>query len=182
MRVLHAFISGITRLNDFLGRWFSYLIFVISALLLLEVGMRYLLGAPTVWTNELSQLMFGTYAVMSGGYVMAHRGHVNVDLLYSHFPVRGQAWLDVFTSVLMFVFLFALLYFGYSMAMESIKSLETSYSAWNPPVWPVKAALPIATLLLLLQCVAKFLGDLAVALNLAKPEDVRIKLEDEHEH
>ncbi|ASK36130.1 TRAP transporter small permease subunit [Alloalcanivorax mobilis] len=182
MRVLSSFINGVTRLNDFLGRWFSYLILVIFALLILEVGLRYIMGAPTVWTNELSQLLFGVYAVMSGGYVMAHRGHVNVDLLYSHLSVRAQAWLDVFTSVLMFIFLFALLYFGISMAMESIQSLETSYSAWNPPIWPVKAALPIATALLTLQCLAKLLGDLAVALNLAKPEDVRLELEGDNEH
>lgn len=178
MRLLQSYTSGISRLNDFLGRWFSYLIFIISALLLLEVGLRYVFNSPTVWANELSQLLFGVYGVMAGGYVMAHRGHVNVDLLYSHLSPRTQAWVDVFTSALMFIFLIALLYFGCSMAMESIRNLETSFSAWNPPVWPVKAMLPIGTVLLLLQGIAKFLGDLAIALNLAKPEDFHVELED----
>lgn len=166
MRLIHAYINGITRLNNLIGRWAAYLIFVIFLLLIAEVFMRYLLSAPTSWTNELGQMLFGIYIVLSGGYVMAQRGHVNVDLLYSSLSRRTQAWLDIFTSSMFFLFTAALLYFGSSMAWESVQSMETSYSAWNPPIWPIKLAIPIGTTLLLLQGVAKLLEDILVALNL----------------
>lgn len=158
-----AFVNGITRLNDFIGRWISYLVYGMFALLILEVFFRYLLRGPTVWTNELSQMLFGLYTIMAGGYIMAHREHVNVDLLYSTLPRRTQAWVDVFTSIMFFVFTLALLYFGSSMAWESMENMETSFSAWNPPVWPIKLAIPLGTALLLLQGVAKLLDDIAVA-------------------
>src|SRR5690554_4175761 len=105
MSVLTAFISGVTRLNDFVGRWIALLVFAMFAFLLLEVGFRYLLNAPTVWTNELTQMLFGVYAVMSGGYIMAHRGHVNVDLLHSTLKLRAQGFVDIFTSILFFIFM-----------------------------------------------------------------------------
>ncbi len=96
--MIAAFMRGVTRLNDFIGRWVALLIFAMFAFLLLEVGFRYLFNSPTVWTNELTQMLFGIYAVMSGGYIMAHRGHVNVDLLHSHLRPRKRAVLDIVTS------------------------------------------------------------------------------------
>ena len=163
MRLTSAFIDGITRLNDFIGRWISYLVYGMFALLILEVFFRYVLGGPTVWTNELSQMLFGLYTIMAGGYIMAHREHVNVDLLYAALPRRTQAVIDIFTSVIFFLFTLALLYFGGSMAWESIQGMETSFSAWNPPVWPIKLAIPLGTALLLLQGIGKLCDDIAVA-------------------
>jgi len=166
MNVMTTFIRGVTRLNDFVGRWIALLIFAMFAFLLLEVGFRYLLNAPTVWTNELTQMLFGVYAVMSGGYIMAHRGHVNVDLLHSQLSPRKRAFMDIVTSSIFFIFTLALLWFGIDMATESIAGWETSYSAWNPPIWPVKLAIPIGTGLLVLQGLAKLLEDIAIAFNL----------------
>lgn len=180
MRALTAFMNGVTRLNDFVGRWVALLVFAMFIFLLLEVCFRYLMNSPTVWTNELTQMLFGVYAIMSGGYIMAHRGHVNVDLLYSHLGPRVQAALDVFTSIMFFAFTLALFYFGYDMASQSVASWETSYSAWNPPIWPVKVAIPLGTGLLVLQGVVKLLEDIAIAFNLDyyKPENREDEQED----
>ncbi|WP_297797701.1 TRAP transporter small permease subunit [uncultured Marinobacter sp.] len=167
MGVLTAFMRGVTRLNEVIGRGIALIVFAMFVFLIMEVAFRYLFNSPTVWTNELTQMLFGIYAVMSGGYIMAHRGHVNVDLLHSHLPPRGRAILDILTSVVFFIFTLALLYFGYDMASESIASWETSYSAWNPPIWPVKAAIPLGTGLLVLQGIVKLLEDIAVAFNLS---------------
>ncbi|WP_336367623.1 TRAP transporter small permease subunit [Marinobacter sp. C2H3] len=166
MSVLSAFMKGITRLNEHIGRWIALLVFVMFALLLLEVGLRYLFNSPTVWTNELTQLIFGVYAVMSGGYIMVHRGHVNVDLIHSQLSPRRRALLDIATSVVFFIFTLALLWFGIEMARESMSTWETSFSAWNPPIWPVKLAIPVGTGLLALQGLVKLLQDIAIAFDL----------------
>lgn len=171
--MIAAFMRGVSRLNDVVGRWIALLVFAMFAFLLLEVAFRYLFNSPTVWTNELTQMLFGIYAVMSGGYIMAHRGHVNVDLLHSHLAPRKRAVLDIVTSTVFFIFTLALLWFGIDMARESMSSWETSYSAWNPPIWPVKLAIPVGTALLVLQGLVKLLEDIAVAFNLGyyTPED-----------
>ncbi|PHQ25972.1 ABC transporter substrate-binding protein [Marinobacter guineae] len=178
MSVLTTFMRGVTRLNDFIGRGIALLVFAMFGFLLLEVGFRYLLNSPTVWTNELSQMLFGVYAIMSGGYIMAHRGHVNVDLLHSHLAPRKRAVMDIITSVVFFIFTLALLWFGIDVASESIASWETSYSAWNPPVWPVKLAIPIGTGLLVLQGLVKLLEDIAIAFNLDYYQPAREEPED----
>ena len=165
MQATIAVLRGITRLNDVIGRWVSLLILVIFVLLIAEIGFRYVVGAPMVWTGELTQMVFGVYAVLSGGYILAHGGHVNVDLIYSRFSARTKAILDLFTSVRFFLFVGALLYFGSSLAYESMEFWEHSQSAWNPPIWPVKLMIPVSAFLILLQGIVKLARDICVVLD-----------------
>src|SRR5690554_5617434 len=167
MSVVSAFMKGVTRLNEYVGRCIALIVFPMFVFLILEVALRYFFNSPSVWTNELTQLLFGVYAVLSGGYLMAHKGHVNVDLIYAALSRRQQAALDIVTSVLFFIFVFALVYFALDMATESFESRETSYSAWDPPIWPVKACIAIGSILLALQGVVRLLEDIAIAFNLS---------------
>ncbi len=172
MRALFFTMRSINRINEWSGRLVSLAILPIFALLVLEILVRLATGSPLVWTGELTQLLFGVYAVLSGGYILAHREHVNVDLLFSRFSRRGQATIDIFTAMLMFLFTGALVYFGSSLAYESISFLERSQSAWNPPIWPAKLAIPIGAVLLLLQGLVKFVQDIMTALDLPLPADL----------
>lgn len=170
MRFLQLYIDGITRLNFWIGKWISRIIILICLLLVMEVFFRHLAGAPKVWTSELAQLLFGVYAALSGGYILARHGHVKVDIIYNAFSTRQKAILDLCTSFLFFIFTAALLYFGTSLAYEAISFWERSQSAWDPPVWPVKMAIPVGAALMLLQGIAKFLEDALIALSL-RPSD-----------
>ncbi|NLO80625.1 MAG: TRAP transporter small permease subunit [Xanthomonadaceae bacterium] len=160
MRYLNGLLSGITWLNERLGRWFvAYLVFVMFFLLLIEVVARYVLAAPTIWATELTQMIFGAYIMLSGGYLLVHRRHVSVDIFYSRFSPRTRAATDIATSVFFFIFMLVLLKEGWTMAEEAISTLETSHSAWNPPIWPLKLLIPIGALLLLLQGIVKLVQD-----------------------
>lgn len=165
MRAICAFINGITKLNEWVGRIIAFLVVPIFVFILIEVFLRYLFNSPTVWTNEFTQMLFGAYTVLSGGYILAHRGHVNVDIFLATRSIRTQAVINVFTSFLMFVFVMAFGWFGYEMAKESMETWETSFSAWNPPIWPVKLAIPVGAALLFLQGVVKLIQDIAIALG-----------------
>lgn len=169
MRALYVFMRAVTRINEWVGTKISYLILPMFVLLLAEVFLRYFLGAPAVWTNELAQLLFGVYAVLAGGYLLASHGHANVDLLYNTFPPRARAVVDLLTSVLFFVFAGALLYYGTELALESMETWERSQSAWNPYIWPVKLVIPVSALLLLLQGIVKLLQDAMVVFGLEPP-------------
>ncbi|RJR50178.1 MAG: TRAP transporter small permease subunit [Desulfobacteraceae bacterium] len=131
-------------------------------ILLLEIFARYLFNSPSVWANELTQMLFGAYVVLSGGHLLWRGGHVGVDILYSRLAPRVKALLDVITSILFFAFCVMMVYFGGSLAWESLARLEHSQSAWNPPVYPVKLTIPIGAILLLLQGVAKLIRDILI--------------------
>jgi len=104
MSLLKAFLKIINAVNDWVGNLLSYFLFLFFALLFMEVILRYFFNSPTVWANELAQMLFGAYAILAGGYILRTGGHVNVDILYSHLSKKSKAGLDIFTSILFFLF------------------------------------------------------------------------------
>jgi len=140
----------------------AYSVLLIFVLLMIEVIRRYLLNSPTVWANELTQMIFGAYAVLGGGYILAAGGHVNVDIVFSRLSRKSQAKIDIVTFFLFFLFCMMMLYYGGSLAWEALTMLESSASAWDPPVWPIKLTIPLGALLLFLQGVAKLIRDIMI--------------------
>ena len=166
MSFLKAFLKFINAVNDQVGNLLSYFLFFFFALLFMEVILRYFFNSPTVWANELAQLLFGAYAILAGGYILRTGGHVNVDILYSRLSIKSKAALDIFTSILFFLFCGMLLIYGGSLAWDSLARFEHSQSAWNPPLYPAKLMIPLAALLLLLQGLAKLIRDICIFLGI----------------
>ena len=151
MKILDWAVDIIDATNDWVGKIFSFAVLLMFALVIMEVFFRYLFNSPTVWTNELTQMIFGAYIILSGGYILKKGGHVNVDIVFSHLSPRGQAILNIITFPVFLAFGGMMLVYGYSLALDSLTILEHSESAWNPPIYPVKMMIPIGALLLILQ-------------------------------
>lgn len=163
VRKLLAVLDFIDATNDWVGRVLWFGIIVMSLLVLSEVARRYIFNAPTVWGNELTQLTFAVYVVLSGGHVLRWGGHVNVDILYSRFSARTRAIIDICTFGLFLLFCGMMLIYGGSLAWESVSIWEHSNSAWGVALYPFKMAIPLGALLLLLQGLAKLVRDILTA-------------------
>jgi TRAP-type mannitol/chloroaromatic compound transport system permease small subunit len=155
-----AILGFIDALNDWVGKILSFGVLAMFLLVLSEVIRRYFFNAPTVWGNELTQLIFGMYVILSGGHILRWGGHVNVDILYSRIGSKTKAVVDIITFFLFFLFCGMMLLYGGSLAWESLSILERSNSAWEVPLYPWKMMIPIGALLLLLQGVAKLIRDI----------------------
>ncbi len=170
MQTINAVLRFIDDLNDWIGKILSYAVFIMFVLVLSEVVRRYFFNSPTVWANELTQLVFGVYVILSGGYILRWGGHVNVDIFYSTLSDRWKAILDIFTSTIFFLFCGMLFVYGGSLAWESLSNFEHSRSAWNPPLYPFKLCIPLAMILLMLQGIAKLIRDIYTLIH-GKPLD-----------
>jgi TRAP-type mannitol/chloroaromatic compound transport system permease small subunit len=58
------------------------------------------------------------------------------------------------------------------MAWDSAAQLETSSSMWNPHIWPVKVAIPIAGILLLLQGLVRIASDIRTVMGLENDPEI----------
>jgi TRAP-type mannitol/chloroaromatic compound transport system permease small subunit len=167
MGALNAFARAVTSVNVWIGRGVSYVVLILFLLLLGDVIMRYLTESPISWSSQASKMIFGVYAIIGGGYLLARRAHVNVDLFYGNFSRRRQALVDILTSVLFFLFLGVLLKESYLMAEESIQGFEVSYeTTWRVWIWPSKSMIVVAAVLLLLQGIVKLIADLMIFIGI----------------
>jgi len=152
-----AFVRLVTGVNRLLFFAAAGLMAVVIPAMLYEVTSRYGFDAPTVWGMELATLLFGPYFLLGGPYLLHQGGHVNLDLVHRRLPARWRRAVDLLNFPVIVFFCGVLLVYSWPLAVQSWEFGETSFSAWNPPVWPFKFAIPLAVLLMLLQALAEFL-------------------------
>ena len=157
------FCDSIDRLNSWVGRFFALSIFVVVFAVLYEVFARTAFGQATIWSNETTIYLSAAAYVIGGGYALAHRRHVRIDVIFDRLSPSTRAKLDLFTFIFFFIYVGALIWVGSTLAWTSFLQGEGTGTPWNPRIWPVKFAIPIAGVLLLLQGISNLLRDLGVA-------------------
>lgn len=131
--------------------------------LVFEVLSRYVFGAPTFWAFEVSYMLMGSIFVLSMGYALKIRQHVNVDLLYSKLPPRGKAISDLIGYSLLIVVIGWMTVELFNTAHQAYLSGEMSgKSAWNPVIWPSRAVWCLGFLILWMQSIAELVKSATV--------------------
>ncbi len=126
-----------------------------------EVVARYVFNSPTNWAHEAMFLMFGMQYLIAGGFCLRENAHVRVDVLYTHLSERGKALADLITSVFFFIFTVTLLVTGWIFFHDAWSAQEVSFTEWGIQYYPVKFALPLGAVLLLLQGIVRLFNDVA---------------------
>lgn len=157
LKAIRLYARAITGLNRMLFTLSATLMAIIVPVMMFEVVSRYVFNAPTTWGMELAILLFGPYFLLGGPYLLHLGGHVNLDLFHRRLAPKARRIMDGFHFIIIIMFCMILLYYAWPLAMQSFEYRETSFSAWNPPVWPYKFAVPAAVLLLALQSLAELM-------------------------
>jgi len=165
MQFIKRFLYTVDNINDWTGKSVSYLMPVFVLFISCEVMLRYVVNSPTIWINESVLLVYGAYILLAAGCTLLYNAHIKIDILYSRWPPRTQAIVDIVTSTFFFVFVGVFLWKGAEMAWMSIQHLEHSQSYFRPVVYPTKLSIPIAAFLILLQGVAKLIRDITLAIT-----------------
>lgn len=147
------------RISVWVGKAASWLIIFLMVVICIEVFKRYLLGTPTAWIFDLSNIVYGTTFMLAGAYALAQGGHVRGDFFYANMKPRTQAGFDLVLYFLLFIpGILALVYAGWEYAGDAWRIHEHSNTtADGPPVYHFKTVIPIAGALMLLQGVAEML-------------------------
>lgn len=155
--LVSTYIRAVTMLTRAAFHFAALLIYAIVPVMLIDVVMRYAFGHPTDWGMELAVLLFGPYFLLAGPYVLHLKGHVAMDILRQQLSTSVNRVLDLLNIPVIVAFAAILLAYALPLAIDSFNYGETSFSAWNPPIWWTKAAVPLSLFLMMLQAIAEFL-------------------------
>lgn len=147
-------IRAIEKISDWSGTFVAYWIVLAVFVYYYEVIARYVFNSPTNWAHEAMFLMFGAQYLLSGAATLRDGKHVRVDVVYARFSVRTRAWIDIATSLAFFIFVVTLIVTGFFFAMDAVEVMEVSFTEWAIQYWPIKFAIMIGGILILLQGVA----------------------------
>ena len=162
-RPIVAFVRVVDAVNYRVGRFAMYLIFAMAAVLLASTGSRLLFGVPINWALEMSQFILSAYYLLGGAYALQMGSHVRMDLFYDRLSARKRAVTDAVTILFVIFYLVVLFWGGLSSTEYAIVYKQQNYSAWGPVLWPIKVVMTFGVFLMLLQCIATFFKDIAIA-------------------
>ena len=163
-----SFVSLWSRASDLGGVLGGVFLFCLVLLTLYEVVMRYIFNSPTTWSLDLSIyfLVWMTFVAMAKTQKGKH--NVHVDLLVSRISGRKHAILSLLTSTLFLAATGLMLYYSVELVRDAITRGETSIGLWVHPIWPVKLALPVGTLLLFVWLAVEWVQKASAALDAAR--------------
>ena len=152
-------IRGISAISEFAGKAAAWLILPLAFSIGYEVFARYVFSAPTTWAFDTSLMMYGAYFMLASAYTLSRNSHVRGDIFYRKWSDRTQAIIDLTLYILVFFpAMLALVWVGFDFFRDSFLIRETSaFSPYRRPIYPLKAVIPVAAFLLLIQGVAQML-------------------------
>jgi TRAP-type mannitol/chloroaromatic compound transport system permease small subunit len=156
---MRKYLFVVDKISTFVGKTFSWLIVSLTFLITYEIFSRYALNAPHAYAFDIMLQMYGTLFMMAGAYTLSRNGHVRGDVLYSFFPPRAQAALDLTLYIFFFLpGIVALCWAGYVYAADSWRILEhSSITAEGPPIYQFKTVIPVAGAFMLVQGIVEMI-------------------------
>ena len=85
---------------------------VMVALTCWQVFTRYVLGAPSTWSEELVGYLFAWMALFGACLVTGERGHMNIPILVDMAPGAGKKALLCLAEIIAFLFSAVILVYG----------------------------------------------------------------------
>ena len=162
---LLATIRAIDKFTDRSGTVISWLTIILVFAVSYEVIARYAFNAPTIWVFDVTYMTYGTLFMLGAAYALHKGAHIRTDFFWEAFSIRKKGLIDSI-SYLLFFFpsLAVILVISGHEALYSWGINETSdQTAWRPILWPFKAVVPLACLLLIVQGISEFLKSLYMA-------------------
>ena len=167
MQAIKTFIRFADGLNERVGTIVSWLTTVLVIVVCYDVFTRYLLKNSLVAVQELQWHLFALIFLIGAAYSLKHDKHVRVDVFYSQFSPRKQAWINFIGSLLFLIpFCIIVIISSQTFVANAFRIGEISPDPGGLPArWILKAAIPIGFVLLLIQGLALACRSLLTILN-----------------
>jgi len=164
-RSLSRFVRGVGAVNEVVGVFAMYSLFVMMGILTYAVISNIILKSPAFWVMEMAQFSMAAYYLLGGGYSLKDGAQVRMDVFYEKFGPRARAIVDSITGLLLLFYLAFLVYGGISSTLYALEYSQKNFSAWGPPMAPIKIIMVAGIALMFLQALALWLRDTARALG-----------------
>jgi TRAP-type mannitol/chloroaromatic compound transport system permease small subunit len=150
-------IRVIDKFTDTTGTWVAWLNVPLVLAVSFEVVSRYAFNAPTIWSFDVTYMLYGTIFMLGSAYALHKGAHIRTDFFFEKWSTRTRGVIDsVAYIVFFFPSIFVFLLVSGAEGWYAFEIGETSeQTPWRPLLWPFKWVVPLACLLLLIQGISE---------------------------
>jgi len=163
--------SFVARPVSVIAQWFTALAALLVLVVLFSVAysvvLRYGLGKPITWTDELTGYLVVAMVVLGATGTLLRNEHISVDLLTARLKPAGRHLVEIWSMACISLVCIAWLYSGWRMVRYSYQFGMRSEGYLSTPMWIPQAAFMMGISLLLVAALARLLS----LLRRGKPTD-----------
>jgi TRAP-type C4-dicarboxylate transport system permease small subunit len=141
---------------------------IITLNVLWQVASRYLLRAPSPFTDELARFLLIWISLLGASYVSGKQLHLAIDLLPSRLEGRRQRRLQAFIQLLIALFALLVMVWGGLKLVYITLVLGQISPALNIPLGWVYSVLPLSGLLIAYYSLSNLFAPPPAAVQLGK--------------
>ena len=147
----------IDKFTDTTGTWVAWLNVPLVLAVAYEVAARYVFDAPTIWSFDVTYMLYGTIFMLGSAYALHKGAHIRTDFFFEKWSVRTKGMID---SIAFLAFFFPSIFVFFLVSGQegwyAFQIGETSeQTPWRPILWPFKMVVPLTCVLLLVQGVSE---------------------------
>jgi TRAP-type mannitol/chloroaromatic compound transport system permease small subunit len=150
-------VQVIDKFTDTTGGWIAWLSVPLVLAVTYEVLARYAFDAPTIWSFDVTYMLYGTLFMLGAAYALHKGAHIRTDFFFEKWSIKTKGIIDSVAYIVFFFPAFITFFFvSWNEAFYAWQINETSeQTPWRPILWPFKMVVPLACALLLVQGVSE---------------------------
>ncbi len=162
MAALLRLSQRIDALNEFVGRWVSWLILAAVLISAVNAVMRKAFSISSNAYLEIQWYLFAAVFLLAAGYTLLRQEHVKIDVVLSRFSKRTQIKVEIFGLVCFLLpFVVTVVALVWPLVAKAWATGEMSSNAGGLIRWPVYAMVPLGFGLLGLQTLSELVKRIA---------------------
>lgn len=146
----------VTFLHERVEALLMWLVYPLVGVMVAEIIARYVFLRPLPWARDVSLWLFAVPFMLAIAHYYNKRSHISAeDLVYAFKLTDGQrAFIDLVHNVILLSIAGFIFCPAVQAVMQSFRLRELSaMTTWRPIIWPFRAVIPAAMLLLGVQAV-----------------------------
>ena len=160
---LRRYVRTVDRVNQGVGLFAMYLLFFMMAVLTYAMISNVVFKSPASWVMEMAQFTMAAYYLLGGGFTFQDDAHVRMDVFRARWSPRTQYIVDAVSGLFVLFYMGVLLHGAVSSSLYALEYGQRNFTAWGPPMAPIKIIMAVGILLMTLQIVARLIRDIAGA-------------------
>lgn len=137
------------KIDQLIEKFLAGLLAILVLDVLWQVISRYILSAPSSFTDELAGFLLIWVSLFGAAYVTGQKEHLAIDLLIQRSGPARRKFLEVFIGVCIVIFSMTVLVVGGAWLVYTRFALEVKSAALEIPLGYVYIVLPIGGILII---------------------------------
>ncbi|MFC4700225.1 TRAP transporter small permease [Glaciecola siphonariae] len=150
---MNVYKSFLNVLDTLLNRFLQSLLVIVTAVVTWQVFSRYVLNAPSSFTEELARFLLIWITLLGCVYAYRHNSHLGLDMIYTQASLTYRKWMYRFIHICVVSFAICVMMIGGFSLMNMTEQLGQSSPVMGIDISLVYSVVPLSGVLILLYAI-----------------------------